>query len=219
MPLFAVLTPSLTHHLTRPSPMALVISWPFQCWPVMVLSVPDLVTTGFCFVFEENHLVVSGARFILSLELFAKIINIYIYTHVHTDQIQLSRIVKGNWSKRYWKLLSLDTIIGSHWHHGARWEMQTWTRTELGWTTAQVVGYGSVRVKKNDFFYPLDNWFFDMKYHHWTGLWWFGPFFSPQGHLGGLGGLCGVWGACENQIYQFPHETIFGPEMSFFGPN
>ena len=132
--------------------MALVISWPFQCWPVMVLSVLDLVTTGFCFVFEENHLVVSGARFIFSLELFAKIINIYIYTHVHTDQIQLSRIVKGNWSKRYWKLLSLDTIIGSHWHHGARWEMQTWTRTELGWTTAQVVGYGSVRVKKTIFF-------------------------------------------------------------------
>ena len=84
--------------------MALVISWPFQCWPVMVLSVLDLVTTGFCFVFEENHLVVSGARFIFSLELLAKIINIYIYTHVHTDQIQLSRIVKGNWSKRYWKL-------------------------------------------------------------------------------------------------------------------
>ena len=29
-------------------------------------------------------------------------------------------------------------------------------------------------------------------YHHWTGLWWFGPFLASQGHLGGLGGLCGV---------------------------
>ena len=171
--------------------MALVISWPFQCWPVMVLSVLDLVTTGFCFVFEENHLVVSGARFIFSLELFAKIINIYIYTHVHTDQIQLSRIVKGNWSKRYWKLLSLDTIIGSHWHHGSRWEMQTWTRTELGWTTAQVVGYGSVRVKKQ-FFLPPPQFIF---WHEISPLDWimviWAIFFAP-GPSGGSGGL--MWG-------------------------
>ena len=39
---------------------------------------------------------------------------------------------------------------------------------------------------------PLQNWFFVINYHHWTGLWWFGPFLASQGHLGGLGGLCGV---------------------------
>lgn len=36
-------------------------------------------------------------------------------------------------------LVTTDTIIGSLWPHGARSKMQTWTRPELGWTTAQVV--------------------------------------------------------------------------------
>ena len=46
-----------------------------------------------------------------------------------------------------------------------------------------------------------------------------GHFWPPRAIWGVWGAYVGFRGACENQIYQFPHETIFGPEMSFFGPN
>ena len=35
----------------------------------------------------------------------------------------------------------------------------------------------------------------------------------------GLGNLTRFRWAWGDQIYQFPHGTIFGPEMLFFGPN
>ena len=50
--------------------------------------------------------------------------------------------------------------------------------------------------------------------------------YGDLGHFWPPRAIWGVWrayvafkGASENQIFQFPHETIFGPEMSFVGPN
>ena len=46
-----------------------------------------------------------------------------------------------------------------------------------------------------------------------------GHFWPPMGPLGPWKAYVGFRGAYGNQIYQFPHGTIFGPDMSFFGPN
>ena len=46
-----------------------------------------------------------------------------------------------------------------------------------------------------------------------------GHFWPPMGPLGPWKAYVGFWWACGGKIYQFPHGTIFRPEMSFFGPN
>ena len=46
-----------------------------------------------------------------------------------------------------------------------------------------------------------------------------GHFWPPRAIWGVWGAYVGFRWACGNQIYQFPHGTIFGPEMLFFGPN
>ena len=46
-----------------------------------------------------------------------------------------------------------------------------------------------------------------------------GHFWPPRAIWGVWGAYVGFRGAWKRQIYQFPHEIIFGPEMSFFGPN
>ena len=41
--------------------------------------------------------------------------------------------------------------------------------------------------------------------------------FVPPTHFpSGSGNLTRFWGVCRNQFFQFPHGTVFGPEMSFF---
>ena len=47
----------------------------------------------------------------------------------------------------------------------------------------------------------------------------FGHFSLPRAVRGVWGAYVGFWGVCSNQFFQFPHGTVFGPEMSFFGPN
>ena len=44
-------------------------------------------------------------------------------------------------------------------------------------------------------------------------------FWPPRSPLGPWRAYVGFRWACGNQIYQFTRGTIFGPEMSFFGPN
>ena len=46
-----------------------------------------------------------------------------------------------------------------------------------------------------------------------------GHFWSPRDPLGPWKAYVGFRWAYGNKIYQFPHGTIFGPDMSFFGPN
>ena len=47
----------------------------------------------------------------------------------------------------------------------------------------------------------------------------FSHFSPPRAVRGVWGAYVGFWGVCSNQFFQFPHGTVFGPEMSFFGPN
>ena len=78
---------------------------------------------------------------------------------------------------------------------------------------------GSVRVKKRIFLNPFKIDFFSETIP--TGLDYgdLGHFWPPRAIWGVWGAYVGFRGACKNQIFQFPHETIFGPEMSFVGPN
>ena len=169
--------------------MALVISWPFQCWPVMVLSVLDLVTTGFCFVFEENHLVVSGARFIFSLELFAKIINIYIYTHWSDPTFQncQGKLVK--------KILKIVITRHNNWESLApRCKMRNadMDPDRIGMDYCTSCGVWVCPSEKKQFFLPPPQLIF---WHEISPLDWimviWAIFFAP-GPSGGSGGL--MWG-------------------------
>ena len=75
---------------------------------------------------------------------------------------------------------------------------------------------GSVRVKKTKKIDPLKNGFFVINYHHWTGLWGFGPFLASLGHQGGLGGLCGVKGGLQKPNFPISAWDYFLPWDAFF---